>query len=531
VIKIIIEKFKYLANSWLLTVSKINFVSAPEPKIETGINYELLHTASPNEFLPPISPWATFGGFALLAIFSTAITLSGILKYKIIIKVPATVRPTGELRLVQAATEGSIKSIAVQANQAVIKGDVIATIDDYRLQTQHKHLLTNIQQARLQLSQIDAQIRALDEQIAAESDRTHRDLTSAKAELSRSQRDFQDKQINSIAQAREAQANLQQAQKELQKTQLKLKSALANLKSSEASFKSAKAKRDRYQPLAQNGSISIDQFQETQLAAEQQEQLLASQQATVEEYREAIGQQQQAVEATKARQQAILAGLNPNDANIIISQEKIAARIATGRVSLASLKQEREQLIQQKLEMQKQLSSNLQELQQVNKEIADTVIRASASGTIQELNLRNTSQVLRSGDIVAQIAPSESPLIIKALVTSEDVPKVQKGQEVQLRVSGCSYTDYGTLKGEVSAISPDSMSYTPQQSALPGNTYSPIGKNATYEVTIQPESLVLSAGINKCTIQSGMEGRADIISSEETVLKFLLKKARLVTDL
>ena len=145
------------------------------------------------------------------------------------------------------------------------------------------------------------------------------------------------------------------------------------------------------------------------------------------------------------------------------------------------------------------------------------------SGIIQELNLRNTSQVVRSGDIIAQIAPSESPLIIKAWVTSEDIPKVQQGQEVQMRVSGCSYTDYGTLKGEVSAISPDTISYTPQQAV-------PVGKNSTYEVTIQPKSLVLSAGINKCTLQSGMEGRADIISSEETVLKFLLKKARLVTD-
>jgi multidrug efflux pump subunit AcrA (membrane-fusion protein) len=467
----------------------------------------------------------------LLAIFTAAVTLSSILKYKVIIKAPATVRPTGELRLVQAATEGSIKSITVQPNQVVKKGNIIAKLDDSRLQTRHKQLLTNIQQARLQIAQIDAQIRALDVQIAAESDLTRRDITSAKAELSRSQRDFQDRQINSTAQAKEAEANLQQAQKELEKSQLKLKSALANLKSSEAAFKSAKAKRDRYQPLVQTGSISQDQFQEVQLAVEQQEQLLASQQATVEEYRQAIEQQEQAIEAAKARQQAISTQLNPNDANIIISQEKIAAQIATGRVSLARLKREREQLIQQKLEIQKQFSSNLQELQQVSKEIADTVIRASASGTIQELNLRNTSQVLRSGDIVAQISPSESPLIIKAWVTSEDVPKVQKGQEVQLRVSGCSYTDYGTLKGKVSTISPDALSYTPQEGALSGKATSAIGKNATYEVTIQPESLVLAAGINKCNIQSGMEGRADIISSEETVLKFLLKKARLVANL
>lgn len=149
------------------------------------------------------------------------------------------------------------------------------------------------------------------------------------------------------------------------------------------------------------------------------------------------------------------------------------------------------------------------------------------------MNLRNTAQVLRFGDIVAQIAPSESPLIFKAGVTSADITQVKKGQDVQLRVSGCSYTEFGTLKGKVKDISPDVISYTSQQTTLPGKTSFPTANNATYEVTIQPESLVLSAGNNsnhKCNIQSGMEARADIIAAEETVLKFLLTKARLLTD-
>ncbi len=52
-----------------------------------------------------------------------------------------------------------------------------------------------------------------------------------------------------------------------------------------------------------------------------------------------------------------------------------------------------------------------------------------------------------------------------------------------------------------------------------------------YEVTIEPDSLSLGKGDRQCTLQLGMEGRADIITREETVLKFLLRKARLLTDL
>ncbi len=177
-------------------------------------------------------------------------------------------------------------------------------------------------------------------------------------------------------------------------------------------------------------------------------------------------------------------------------------------------------MLQQKVEIQQQFNRDQQELQQIIREIADTAIRASSSGIIQELSLRNPSQVLRPGDIVAKISPNDSPLIIKALVGSQDIRKIEKGQEVQLRVSGCSYTEYGTLKGKVSGISPDAIvSENKAQNA------------ANYDVTIEPEKLVLSIGDRQCTIQSGMEGRADIISAEETVLQFLLRKARVLTDL
>jgi multidrug efflux pump subunit AcrA (membrane-fusion protein) len=486
---------------------------------------EFLLPATSNEFLPPLSHWTTMGGLVLLSIFGATFALAGILKYQVTIKAPATIRPTGELRLVQADREGTIKSIAVQVNQVVDKGEIIAVMNDSRDQTKKRQLQTNIQKATLQLAQIDAQIQSLEKQIDLENERNNRVIATAKAELNNSQRDLKDKQITAISQVQEFEANLKQAQQELQRKQIRLKSLQANLKSSEVALQAAKAKENRYQPLAENGSISIDQFQEAKLAAQQQEQQVISQKAAIEEQITAISQQQQAVLAAAAKTKAGFTALNPSRSNVTIAEEKIAVEIATGKANLSKLNQEQEKLQQQRLEMLKQLSLDKQELQQVNREISGSVIRASAAGTIQELNLRNTSQFIRSGDLIAQITPSDTSMTIKALVTSEDIRKVQKGQQVQMRVSGCYYTDYGTLKGEVSNISPDTIKPQNQDSKTSVET------GAVYEVQIQPESLVLTAGAKKCAIKPGMDGRVDIISSEETVLEFLLRKARLLTDL
>ncbi|NEO42018.1 MAG: HlyD family efflux transporter periplasmic adaptor subunit [Moorea sp. SIOASIH] len=150
------------------------------------------------------------------------------------------------------------------------------------------------------------------------------------------------------------------------------------------------------------------------------------------------------------------------------------------------------------------------------------------------LNLRNPGQTVRSGEEIAQILPGDAPLKVKAVVSPSDIGKLAEGQKVHMGVSACPYPDYGTLKGVVSQISEDTIK--PQSNgarAMVSSALSQKGRAATafYEVTISPESHVLGKGKNQCSLQLGMEGRADIISREETVLRLLLRKARLVTDL
>lgn len=104
--------------------------------LELNRDADSLRPVAPEEFLPRIDWWVTIGGFIFIAIFGATIALTSILKYKVTIKAPATVRPVGELRIVQAAVEGKIEQIPIEANQTVTKGDIVAYIDDSRLQTQ-----------------------------------------------------------------------------------------------------------------------------------------------------------------------------------------------------------------------------------------------------------------------------------------------------------------------------------------------------------------------------------------------------------
>jgi HlyD family type I secretion membrane fusion protein len=454
--------------------------------------FKALPTVQPDEFLPPMSRWVKFRGLLIAGTFSLAIVASAIAHYKVTVKGQAVIRPTGELRIVQAAAEGKVLNIAAIENQIVHQGDLIATIDDSQLQTKRQQLETSIQQSQLQVLQINAQIQALDSQIAAEAHRIDRAIASSKAELVQRSREHHDLKLTALSQVDEA---------------------LARQRSAEAALKTAQVKWQRYKPLAESGALSKDELEKAQLAVQQQQQEVAA-----------------AVAGVNRAQTAV----NPTNAEITIAVERIGAEQAAGTSAIANLNKERQALIQQRIQIQQQIATHQQDLQQVELDLKGTKITATADGIIAKLNLRNADQTVAAGQEIARIVPSDAKLMIKAVIGSQDLDKVKVGQKTQLRVSACPYTDYGTLHGTVKTISPDAIAPPSRSADSAEATPSPSQPDnpsaQIYEVMIEPQTTVLKQTGKECRIQSGMDGRVDIISKEETVLQWLLRKARFITD-
>lgn len=433
---------------------------------------DLLRSVKSEDFLPPIGLWTTLGSFILVGTVSVGVTLAAIIKYNVTVKAPAAVRPTGEILLVQAGTAGAVKRILVKENQVVKLGQVIATLDDSQLQTKKRQLEGDIQNGQRQLTQIAAQIKALDAQRSAESSVVNRTVSSAQADLSRNERDYRERQVTTQTEVQEAVADL-----ELARVQMK-----------------------QYQTLANTGAIAQLQIKE----------------------------KEQAFKAALIRLERAKVTLNPSGAPVTIATERIAQDRAKGEATLATLHKERESLKSAQTNIQNQLNRDRQALQQIGQDLKQSVVLAPAAGTILKLELRNPGQSVRPGESIAQIAPGNAVLTVKARVAAQDISNVKVCQEkqvetcqagnVQLRVSAYPYPDYGTLRGAVKAIAPDVI--TPQGSGTP-----------YYEVTIQPEKPYLLKSERQYPIQPGMEGTANIISREETILTFILRKARLLTDL
>lgn len=491
----------------------------------------LVQSKAPEEFLPDVGRWIPASGLALLGIFGAAVGLSAVLPYKVTTKATAAIRPVGELAQVQSTIEGSILTISVRENQLVKMGDPIATIQDIRLesklQTKRSQLTGDVQTGKQKIIGIDAQINSLDRQSMAERAQSSRSIAGIQAELTRAQRDYHDKKITTQAEMLEAQANLQTAEQERAAAEVELQVATANLNSIEQGYSAALAKSSRYENYS--GAISTNQLEEARAITAQQKYAIAAQKATLLKQRRIVARLAASVRAMAARLQRSQAALDPSPAELAIVREKIAREQASERAAIPRLQQERDRLIQQRVEVANQVATSQKELAQITIELQPTVIRAPITGTIQELNLRNQSQVIRPGDRVAQIVPHNAALEIKASVAPGDIDNVKAGQIVKMRVSACNYTDLGVLNGKVTNVAADAQQ--PERNGGNNAARQPqTAINSTYEVTIKPDTLTLGNRGMKCQLRSGMEGIAEIISKEETVLQFVLRKARLLVN-
>ncbi|MFK8186408.1 MAG: HlyD family secretion protein [Phormidesmis sp.] len=436
-------------------------------------HHDPLEPIETDQFLPPVGRTVTLGSWFIVLVLGSAIAAAFRVSYRTTVKVPAIVRPAGEPRLVQAKAAGTVVDIVADSNTPVAQGALIAQLDTTSLEARAVQLLANLEQGQRRLKQVNAQRQTLEQQMAAEAAQAQRTVAASAADYQQAQRTTLNQSISAEAAVREAETQIELAKREI------------------ASFAQ----------LVESGAVSRLQLLEKQAA----------------------------LETAKARMMSLQANLNPSTGNMQAARERIAQAQAGGAATLARLQQAKQQLVQQGLEIQEQLQTTEQEIAQVNLGLQNAEVRSPITGTLHQLNLRNTGQVVTPGETIAQVIPADAPVAIRAMVPAPQINKIEVGMPAQMRVSACPFSEFGVANGTVKSISPDTVTPTaqPNQTGVPSKA-----AQAFYSVMIETDSQVLEAstGDRTCELQPGTEGRITIISRTETVITFLRRKAGLMTE-
>jgi len=146
-----------------------------------------------------------------------------------------------------------------------------------------------------------------------------------------------------------------------------------------------------------------------------------------------------------------------------------------------------------------------------------TEIVAPADSLVRNVQITTPGAKVRPGDIVMELLPTDSELIVEAKLKPADIAYVSPGLPAVIKLDSFDYSIYGVLPGKVSYISPDALTERTQA-----------GEHVYYRVHIRIDEEALTRrnrdqGGKAVEIQPGMTATVDIATGSQTVLAYLTK--------
>lgn len=146
-----------------------------------------------------------------------------------------------------------------------------------------------------------------------------------------------------------------------------------------------------------------------------------------------------------------------------------------------------------------------------------TEITAPADGLVKSIQMTTPGAKVRPGDVILEILPTGSALIVEAKLKPADIAFIRKGLPAAIKLDAFDYSIYGVLRGQVTYISPDALSEKTQA-----------GEQVYYRVHIQIDETALAQRNSEhpgkpVEIQPGMTATVDITTGSQTVLAYLTK--------
>jgi adhesin transport system membrane fusion protein len=168
----------------------------------------------------------------------------------------------------------------------------------------------------------------------------------------------------------------------------------------------------------------------------------------------------------------------------------------------------KETTIEKLKEAQQELNEFSIRLTKFEDSLQRTIIRSPINGVIKKLYLVTKGGVLKPGDTIADIVPSEAMLMVEAHLSISDIGYVQKDQAVLIQLPTSDARKYDKLPGKIVNISPDT--FTDKD----GRTF--------YNILIESEKNFFQSGEQKYKLYPGMVLLAYIHISKRTVLEYII---------
>ena len=176
---------------------------------------------------------------------------------------------------------------------------------------------------------------------------------------------------------------------------------------------------------------------------------------------------------------------------------------------------------QLKAEQQAYKTSSLTDLSAIEGELAElkaripalesrverTSVKSPVDGVINRINYVTADAYISTGEVLLEIVPTGSDLIVEAKVDPKDIADIMIGQDVKISLTAYDPSKFGRIDGNVSGISADAIN-----DKQTGEQY--------YMVDVSMSGTLYEDNGDEVVILPGMVASIDVLSGKRTILDY-----------
>jgi adhesin transport system membrane fusion protein len=163
--------------------------------------------------------------------------------------------------------------------------------------------------------------------------------------------------------------------------------------------------------------------------------------------------------------------------------------------------------------LEEEISSNQFKLNERKSLLDHSVLTTPVAGIVKVIRINTVGGVLRAGDELMQISPTESGQVIEAKINPSDIGELKVGLPVSVKLDAFDFSVYGMLNGNLSHISSDTLTESGANGSL--QTY--------YRIQVELAPMPVSDRIKPTDLKPGMTASLDIRTRSRSVWQYLSK--------
>ena len=153
----------------------------------------------------------------------------------------------------------------------------------------------------------------------------------------------------------------------------------------------------------------------------------------------------------------------------------------------------------------------------IRQRLKETEIRSPIDGIVNRVFFNSLGAVVSSGEIIAEIVPTQGKLLVEAFIDPKDIATIEPGQPAKISLTAYDPSKYGYLLGTLTKVSADTVFREETNHRLMPSISPSIQKSM--KVTTVPVSIV-----------PGMIAQVDIIRGERTILEYFWQPVAKMKD-